>query len=279
MASPGDPERVDPCAGGALLGPADPDPVGVINPAAPSPFLLTGDHAGLAFPHALGDMGVGEADRARHIACDIGVRAVGAALSARLDATFIHQAYSRLVIDCNRNPQGDDAMPEISDGTAIPANRAIPPEAAAARVAAIHAPYHAAIAAEIDRRTREGQPTILVALHSFTPVMAGVGRPWDIGILHDRGDPSFAVAVLHALAAQGSFIAADNEPYHMDDTDFSVPHHAYPRALPYVEVEFRQDHLAAPSGAALWADRFAHALLAAQGARSIAGSAGSGATP
>ena len=35
----------------------------------------------------------------------------------------------------------------------------------------------------------------------------------------------------------------DNEPYRMDATDYTVPRHAYPRELPYVEVEVRQDWL------------------------------------
>lgn len=263
-----------------LLTPGDGPPVAILNPAASSPFLLTGDHAGIAIPRALGRLGVSEADLARHIACDIGIGALGERLSAMLDAMFVHQHYSRLVIDCNRAPHAPDAMPPVSDGTAIPANHGLSRADADARVAAIHAPYHAAIAAEIERRITIGQPTILVALHSFTPAMAGVARPLDIGILHDGGDPAFARETLAALLAGGGFVAADNQPYHMDDTDFSVPHHAYGRRLPYVEVEFRQDHLAAPGGIGLWADRFARALRrAAQGLRSTASSGLSGVTP
>ena len=248
---------------GYLLTADDPAPIRIFNPAGRSPFLLTGDHAGIAFPARLADMGISPGDRARHIACDIGVRETGLLLAERLDATFIHQSYSRLVIDCNRHPGAPDAMPAMSDGTMIPANRDLSPTDAAERLRAIHTPYHAAIAAAIDRRTAGGQPTIFVALHSFTPVMAGQRRPWDVGILHDRGEPAFAKAVLAAMTGQGGYVAADNEPYHMDDTDYSVPHHAYGRGLAYVEVEFRQDHLAAPGGPALWADRFARALIAA----------------
>ncbi len=263
-----------------LLTADDPAPVIILNPAASSPFLLTGDHAGIAIPRALGRLGVSEADLARHIACDLGIRALGERLSAMLDAVFVHQHYSRLVVDCNRAPQSPGAMPTESDGTAIPANRDLSPADAAVRIAEIHTPYQLAIAAEIDRRAAIGQPTIFVALHSFTPVMAGVVRPWDVGILHDRGDTAFARATLAALMQQGGFVAADNEPYHMDDTDFSVPHHAYTKRLPYVEVEFSQDHLATPAGIALWADRLAHALGdAAQGLRSTPSSGVFGATP
>ncbi|WP_156678386.1 N-formylglutamate amidohydrolase [Sphingomonas profundi] len=265
---------------GGLLASGDPPPVGIVNSGGRSPFLLTGDHAGVAVPRALGRLGIDEADHARHIACDIGVRALGDRLSALLDATFVHQIYSRLVIDCNRRPDAADAIPAMSDGTAIPANAMLSAADRAARVAAIHAPYQDAIAATIDARQARGQATILVALHSFTPVMAGSARPWEIGILHDGGDPSFARATLAALIAQGGFVVGDNEPYRMDGTDHSVPRHAYPRGLPYVEVEFRQDRLAAPGGVALWADRFADALLAAvQGRRPIGEAPASGPMP
>ncbi len=276
MASPEHPGRQ--ASGGTLLTAGDPSPVAMLNPGASSPFVLIGDHAGLGLPHSLDSLGLTDADLARHIACDIGVRPLGEQLAGMLDATFVYQTYSRLVIDCNRDPAAEDAIPAVSDGTVIPGNQGLGEAARAARIAAIHAPYHAAITDVLDARA--GRPTVLVALHSFTPVMAGRVRPWDIGILHDGGDTRFAHAVLARLAADGGFMTGDNEPYRMDATDHSVPRHAYPRGLPYVEVEFRQDHLSAPGGAALWAGRFADALSAAvQGLRSIDGSPGSGSTP
>lgn len=276
MASPEHPGRQAP--GGDLLAAGDPSPVAMLNPGASSPFVLIGDHAGLGLPHSLDSLGLTDADLARHIACDIGVRALGERLAGMLGATFVHQHYSRLVIDCNRDPAAEDAIPAVSDGTVIPGNQGLGGAARARRVAAIHAPYHAAIANVLDARA--GRPTVLVALHSFTPVMAGRARPWDIGILHDGGDTRFARAVLARLAANGSFTTGENEPYRMDATDHSVPLHAYPRGLPYVEVEFRQDHLSAPGGVAFWAKRFAEALAAAaQGLRLTDGSPGSGSTP
>lgn len=268
-------QRVGAPAG--LLAADEPSPVAILNPTASSPFVLTGDHAGVAVPRSLDSLGLSDAERGRHIACDIGVRAVGLLLAEELDACFVHQHYSRLVIDCNRDPASADAIPEVSDGTTVPANVGLAATARAGRAAAIHAPYHAAIAQALDAR---GGDAILVALHSFTPVMAGVVRPWDIGILHDGGKTRFARAVLAHLVAQPAFVTGDNAPYRMDATDHSVPRHAYPRGIAYVEVEFRQDHLAAPGGAALWARRFAAALrVAAQGLRSTEGSPGSGSTP
>lgn len=231
-----------------LLGPDDPSPVAVENPQGTAPFLLIGDHAGDAIPRILGDLGVSAADRARHIAIDIGVRAMGIVLAGMLDAVFIHQRYSRLVVDCNRDPVPARAIVPVSDGTAIPANQAMPEAEAEARIAEIHAPYQDAIAAEIARRTAAGQPVILIALHSFTPVMAGFARPWQIGILHHAGDPTYARTVLGRLGAIPGLVVGDNEPYQMDGTDHTVPRHAYPDLMPYAEIEVRQDLLGDAEG-------------------------------
>lgn len=243
-----------------LLGPDEASPVKIENRRAASPFLLTGDHAGVAVPRALCGLGLDPAELGRHIAVDIGIEALGLALSAKLGATFVRQHYSRLVIDCNRDPARADAMPERSDGTRIPANQALTPEARAARVAAIHAPYHAAIAAVIAERRVAGLETIMIALHSFTPAMGGVARPWHIGVLHDGGDTRFAHALLACLAADQTLVVGENEPYRMDLIDYTVPHHAYPPRLGYAEIEIRQDLLAGPAGIEGWADRLARLL-------------------
>ena len=199
-------------------------------------------------------------ERTRHIAWDIGIAALGALLSARLDAIFIHQTYSRLVIDCNRRPGAPTSIPPVSDGTAIAANAALDAAGAAARAEAIHAPYQAAIAAEIERRRTAGQETILIALHSFTPSMNGIDRPWEVGILHDAGDSRFARAMLVGFAQDPALTVGDNEPYSMDIIDYTIPHHANPPHLPYAEIEIRQDLLADEAGVAEWCDRVSDAL-------------------
>ena len=244
----------------SLLSANEPPPVRIINPAGASTFLLLGDHAGNAIPAALGSLGVGEADLARHIAWDIGVGGTGEMLAAALDAVFIRQTYSRLVIDCNRDPDASDSMPETSDGTAIPGNQALTPTERAARIAAIHEPYQAAIAAECSRRRAAGMESVLVSLHSFTPSMKGRDRPWQIGVLHGGGNLAFALSLLGVLESHGAWTVGDNEPYAMDGTDHTIPRHAYPDALPYAELEIRQDLLATQEQQRQWCDILAKAL-------------------
>jgi predicted N-formylglutamate amidohydrolase len=246
-----------------LLRAGDPEPVRVINPGGTSPFLLLGDHAGNLVPHALDDLGLPPEELRRHIGWDIGIGDLGPMLAEALDAVFVRQTYSRLVIDCNRDPARADAMPEVSDLTVVPGNRTLDDADRAARVAAIHTPYQAAIAAEIARRDAAGQGTILVSLHSFTPAMQRIARPWQVGVLHDGGDTSFAHALLAAFRTDPALTVGDNEPYSMDTIDHTIPRHAYPAHRPYAEIEVRQDLIDTVAGCVDWSDRLATALRAA----------------
>ncbi len=222
-----------------LLQPGDASPVNVESAGAGGPFLIVVDHAGRAVPNGLGDLGLPADELARHIAWDIGAVGVALDLGRRLNACVIHQTYSRLVIDCNRDPARADSIVLASDGTDVPGNAALSPAGRAARRSEIFEPYHAAIANQIDARAAAGLSTVLVAVHSFTPVMAGFDRPWRHGILH-LGQSAFSRAVLARLSAASEAPVGDNEPYAMDDVDYTAPHHAIGRGYDYVELEINQ---------------------------------------
>src|SRR4051812_48350556 len=178
-----------------LLGAAEVPPVFEQNAAGRSPFLLTCDHYGRLVPHALGDLGVSASELERHIAWDIGIAGVAEALSNHLGAHLIAQRYSRLVIDCNRPPCVASSIPVLSEATAVPGNEGLTRAAREARRNAIFDPYHRRITQTIEQRLHEHQPTVLVSLHSFTPVYAGVARPWHVGTLYHR-DTQLALLLL-----------------------------------------------------------------------------------
>ncbi|HTI67099.1 MAG TPA: N-formylglutamate amidohydrolase [Caulobacteraceae bacterium] len=230
-----------------MLGPDDPPPAIATNPGGSSPFLLIGDHAGRAIPRRLGGLGVAPEAMDRHIAWDIGVAGLGEKLAPALDAAFIRQAYSRLVIDCNRRLDAPDSIPTVSDGTAIPGNAGLDDAGRAARRDAIYTPYQARIARALDGRA--GRRTFLVSLHSFTPAMGGIARPWRYGVLH-RGDSALSHRMLALLRRELGEAVGDNQPYAMDGTDNTVPLHADPRGLDYLELEVRQDLIADDAGQA-----------------------------
>ncbi|MCP1230635.1 N-formylglutamate amidohydrolase [Acetobacter indonesiensis] len=223
------------------------------------PFVLVSDHAGRAIPPELGNLGVSEADRARHIGWDIGIDGVGRALATKLKAVLIEQIYSRLVIDCNRAPGHRTSIVKISDGTPVPANQDLQPEQIAHRENTILHPYHARITQELDARLQAGRPTMVVALHSFTPEMGGVKRPWQVGLLHNH-DSRLAVILMELLRQEGLCVG-DNQPYALTDTsDYTIPTHGEKRQLPHVEIEIRQDLIEQASGQEEWADRLARLL-------------------
>ncbi|WP_074012678.1 N-formylglutamate amidohydrolase [Candidatus Sodalis sp. SoCistrobi] len=245
-----------------LLAQEEPQPVGVVRPDARSPFVILCDHAGKRIPRRLNSLGLPQREIARHIGWDIGALGVAQWLSARLKATLVHQRYSRLVIDCNRHPDAPSAIPAVSEHTAIPGNQALSTAQRAARRAAIFDPYHQVIDELLHDRSARGQPTCLIAMHSFTPAFMGVSRPWHIGVLYDR-QPAYAREVLRLSRLAGSLVVGDNQPYVLDDTDYAIPVYAYSYRLPYAEIEIRQDLIGDIRGQRAWTTRLAHLLPAA----------------
>jgi predicted N-formylglutamate amidohydrolase len=246
-----------------LLDPDEADPVILTNETGRSVFFLTCDHAGRVIPRRLCRLGLPEAETERHIAWDIGIGAVGRQLSRLLDAAVILQTYSRLVIDCNRDPNVPSSIPEISESTEIPGNRVLGDAARRERIERIFRPYHNAIAAQLDRRAAAGRASVLVALHSFTPVFKGVPRRWHAAVLYNR-DARLAHPLFKFLSAENGLVVGDNEPYRVSDlTDYTVPVHGERRGLPHVEIEIRQDLIADPAGQQEWAERLARLLPAA----------------
>ncbi|MBR9836697.1 MAG: N-formylglutamate amidohydrolase [Rhodobacteraceae bacterium] len=237
-----------------LLGPRDPAPVEIVNPGGRTPLLLVCEHAGQAVPEALGRLGVSQAQLDEHIGWDIGAAEVTRRLAAMLDAPAVLQRYSRLVIDCNRPPEAPDSCPPVSDGHVIPGNAALDPEARGKRVDEIFRPFQGAVATALARP--EIKATF--SIHSYTPVMGGIRRAWDVGFLF-RSDRRTSDVMARALgqAVPGLTIGL-NQPYQVDDvSDWFVPRQAEPRGLPHSLIEIRNDHIRDAAGQTLWAERLA----------------------
>lgn len=247
-----------------LLGEDDPAVYGIHRQQGASPFVLLADHAGQQVPRALAGLGLPQAELDRHIGWDIGIAGTTRALSRELDAWAIEQTYSRLLIDCNRPLASPTLIPEVSDHTVVPGNAGLSARQRQQRIDAIHAPYHARIEAELDARHAAGRPTLLVMMHSFTPAMNGVQRPWHAGVLYHR-DTRFAHALLQALRDEGDLVVGDNEPYSVSSaSDYAVPVHGEGRGLVHVELEIRQDLIADAAGQQAWAGRLARIFTALQ---------------
>lgn len=246
-----------------LLGPGDPPSFTVHNEGGKAPILLLCDHASRAVPRALGDLGIGEAELSRHIGWDIGGLDAALALGEALDAPLVASGYSRLVIDCNRWPGGEGSIPEVSDGTRVPANVGLAPADAEARAEACFWPYHREVDRQLDRMTAGGRTVAMMVVHSFTPVMAGFQRPWHVGVLWND-DPRLPVPLLAELRRDPSLVVGDNEPYSARASyEYTLTAHARARRLPHCSIEIRQDLMATSPEARAWGRRLAPALSAA----------------
>jgi predicted N-formylglutamate amidohydrolase len=229
-----------------------------------SNFVIVVDHASPRIPRRLGDLGLPHAELQRHIAWDIGALGVARRVAAALDAPLVAQNYSRLVIDCNRDPEVATSIPIMGESTEIPGNMALSGAEVAARRAEIFDPYHDRVRALLDERLAAGRPTILVAQHSMTNIFKGVRREMHAAVLYNR-DRRFAGLVLDLLRAEADLVVGDNEPYFVsDETDYTVPRHGEARGLPHVEIEIRQDLISDDAGQAEWAERIRRALQAAE---------------
>jgi predicted N-formylglutamate amidohydrolase len=245
-----------------MLSDNEPAPFEIVRPDARSDFLITCDHAGRAIPRMLGDLGVGAQALHTHVASDLHVAELGRLLAERLDALAILHNYSRLVIDVNRPLSSPESMVVHSEHTRVPGNEQLSAEARALRADTLFWPYHQRIADELDRRARAGRATVLVALHTFTPVYLSIARAMQVGVLYGR-DARLAHRMLALLRADAALTVGDNQPYAMcDESDYTAVVHGERRGLLHVELEVRQDLLAEVPARTAWAERLAGALEA-----------------
>lgn len=237
----------------------------LVNPGGRSRIILVCEHAGREIPAALGDLGLPPAAMDRHIAYDIGAEGVARELSRLLDAPLALQRYSRLVIDCNRPADASDAVPPISDGQIVPGNQRLTQAERNARFTAIHKPFHDIVRSVLDRH-HAGSDSVLVTVHSFTPMLQSrpAPRPWQIGVLSNR-DRRLAQRVLPALlAVKPDLIVAYDEPYEVtDEGDYAIPVHGEARGIEHVMFEIRNDLIAALEAQTEWAAIIAGALVKA----------------
>ena len=240
-----------------LLGRKDPAPAEVVNGQSDSDCVLVCEHAGRAIPASLGTLGLGPEHLALHIAYDIGAAAVARAIAQAINAPLVLQPYCRLVVDCNRPVGSAEAIPEISDGIDIPGNRDLSLSQRQKRFGEIFEPFHRTVSDVIDRHPR----MLVIAIHTFTPVLNGKARPWDVGFLFRKDS-----ATSHHLAATIRQIEPDlkigmNEPYAIEDgSDWFVPHHGERRGIAHSLVEIRNDHLGTRLGCERFADLFCQAI-------------------
>ena len=239
-------------------------PIIAENPEGRGLLVIVCDHASNRIPEDYKSFGFAEDALRTHIGWDPGALQVARRLSARFDSPLFWPDISRLVIDCNRAPDASSLIVAESEGRKVEANRGLTEDERARRLDHIHRPYHAAIDSVLARRVAAGLPTMVIAVHSFTPIYLGKSRPWQVGIVFDE-DRRMADPLIRGLKADPSLTVGINEPYSpADQVYYTIERHAGPRGLPAAMIEIRNDEIGDEPGQKDWADRLANILAAAE---------------
>ncbi|MBL4805860.1 MAG: N-formylglutamate amidohydrolase [Rhodobacteraceae bacterium] len=211
------------------------NPVNTRNSDGKSRVLLVCEHASNAIPAEYNGLGLSDAEINSHIAWDPGALAVSNYLSDALDATLIAQNVSRLVYDCNRPPESEQAMRTTSEIYRIPGNENLTDAQKQARVDTVYTPFRNAIRQTIDQR----DAPVIITIHTFTPIYHGKMRDVEIGILHDS-DTRIADAMLAQKTT--AYNVQRNQPYAPEDgVTHTLVDQAISRNLANVMIEIRND--------------------------------------
>lgn len=242
----------------SLLDATEPPAFEIVNAGGTSSAVLVCDHASNRIPRCMNDLGLNTQQLNDHISWDPGAADVTRALSELLDAPLLLSGYSRLVIDCNRPLQSPESIAAQSDGVIIPGNHNLSQENREQRIATFFQPYHQAIDQLLDARRQ--QPTLLLSIHSFTPVMNGQARPWHMGVAYWHNQ-RLAERLHDALIQRGDINVGYNQPYPVEDAfDYTIPVHGEGRGLASAMIEIRQNEIQSPALAREWATRLAQAI-------------------
>lgn len=223
-------------------------------------LVLVADHARRDLPEEYGDLGLPASEFDRHIAYDIGVEWVTRELAALLGAPAVIANFSRLLIDPNRGEDDPTLIRQLYDGTVVPGNYPMHPDERERRLDRFYRPYHDAVGALVaSTAAASGAAPFIFSVHSFTPVMQGIVRPWHVGVLWDS-DPRAPLPLIEQLSRDALLVVGDNEPYDGALRGDTMYKHAIVNGFAHALIEIRQDLIATQAGADAWAARLAPML-------------------
>ncbi len=127
-----------------------------------------------------------------HRGYDAGALRLARGMARRLDAPLLFHPYTRLLIDANRSPGHPALYSEVTRSLPEPLKQQI--------AARHHAPYWRRVFAAVARAAADHERVVHVSVHSFTPMLAGVRRRAEIGVLYDPARPG-EVRLATALVA------------------------------------------------------------------------------
>lgn len=146
-------------------------------------FLVTCEHARNAIPPQYAADFAAMRDTLRsHEGYDAGALELARDLARVLGAALIAGRASRLLVDLNRSLGHRDLFSSVSRGFSGDRRRQV--------VAAHYLPYRRAVESKLARWLAAGGRAVHFSSHSFTPVLHGIERNADLGLLYDPARPA-----------------------------------------------------------------------------------------
>jgi len=232
----------------------------LINPDGNANIILISEHASNHIPAEYNDLGLSDEQLELHIAWDIGIAEVTENLSAMLDAPAVLARFSRLLIDANRALDQDGLIPTHTDNHQIDGNIGLSQEDIESRIERFYKPFHDGVEGIIMRKINNDHAPMVLNMHSFTPQMNGVERPWHSGVLWNKDDR--IARVLKEKLDRRGFNVGDNEPYSGRELNHTMNTHGTRHGFPYVNIEIRQNEIDHPAGIEKWSTILAQEIKA-----------------
>lgn len=228
-------------------------------PARPIFVMLSCEHAGNRVPEAWAEAFAGaEAELNSHRGYDEGVLPVALKLASDLGAPLLLSTISRLVVELNRSLDNPGLWSEFTRGL---------PEADKREILAAHyTPLRSRAIQLVDLAAAAGLTTLHLSIHSFTPVLDGVRRSVEVGVLFDparAGERAIAERWIEAIRDRTGLETRANEPYEgVADGHTTALRRDFASFLYMgLELEIRSDLLADPAEAEALAGVLGGALL------------------
>jgi predicted N-formylglutamate amidohydrolase len=208
-------------------------------------LLLTCEHGGNRVPAAYRTAFIhAQALLQTHRGSDLGAAQAARSLARQLQAPLLVHSVSRLVIDLNRSLHHPQVFSTFTAG--------LPQALRTELVERIYLPHRRAVWKALQGMEK---PVVHLAVHSFTPVLSGVKRCVDIGLLYDpqrRREVTFARHLRTQLQQLlPSLQVRSNAPYRgtADGLTTALRLLRPPSAYVGLEIELNQKYVGTP----LWA--------------------------
>jgi len=213
-----------------------------LGPPRPWSIVVSAEHAGRGVPDEYRDRLEGYASLLdSHRGWDPGSLDLAERLASALDAPLQAATVTRLVVDTNRSRLNRNVFSEVTRGL---------PRAERERLLErYHRPHRDAVRVRVTKAVETGHRVLHLGIHTFTPVLHGVVRKPDVGLLYDPARPSerrLAAVWQHALRRRDpTLIVRRNDPYRGNADGLTTTLRTLHPDAEYlgIEVEVNQKHL------------------------------------